>query len=155
MKEFTGRKMLALMVAFFTVVIGVNVLLAVMANRSWSGLVVANSFDASQHFNKETALLKQAESLDVKADTSYGAGVITVVLQTVEGQPVNLSGMTAKLGRPTHEGEDQTINLICDQAGVCKSAASLSPGVWSGELEAEIPDKGHWIKMIRLTVAQG
>ena len=38
--EFTGAHMLAVMVAFFGTVIAVNLVLAVLARSSWTGLVV-------------------------------------------------------------------------------------------------------------------
>ena len=41
--RFTGYHMLAIMVAFFGVVIAVNLTMATFASRSWTGLVVENS----------------------------------------------------------------------------------------------------------------
>ncbi len=52
-KEFTGRHMLGIMVAFFSVIIAVNVLMATLANTSWTGLVVKNTYVASQEFNRK------------------------------------------------------------------------------------------------------
>lgn len=50
--RFTGRHMALIMVAFFAVVIAVNVLMATLASRSFTGVVVENSYVASQHFNR-------------------------------------------------------------------------------------------------------
>ena len=44
--------MAILIVSFFGVIIAVNIVLAVFATRSWTGLVVKNSYVASQDFNK-------------------------------------------------------------------------------------------------------
>jgi nitrogen fixation protein FixH len=49
---FTGRRMAFAMIAFFGVVIGVNMLMAVVAARSFGGTVVDNSYVASQRFNR-------------------------------------------------------------------------------------------------------
>lgn len=54
-KEFTGRHMLAIMLAFFGVIIAVNGVMATFATRSWSGLVVENTYVASQQFNERAA----------------------------------------------------------------------------------------------------
>ena len=54
-RPFTGGHMLAVMVVFFGVVISVNVFLAVVANTSWTGFVVENSYVASQEFNHKAA----------------------------------------------------------------------------------------------------
>ncbi|MGO4840209.1 FixH family protein, partial [Rhizobiaceae sp. 2RAB30] len=50
---FTGRHMLAIMVAFFGTIIAVNVTMATLAGRSWTGFVVKNSYVASQEFNRK------------------------------------------------------------------------------------------------------
>ncbi|ESZ68246.1 hypothetical protein X726_32300 [Mesorhizobium sp. L103C105A0] len=52
-REFTGRHMLATVLAFFGVVIAVNLTMATLANTSWTGLVVENTYVASQQFNKK------------------------------------------------------------------------------------------------------
>ena len=49
--EFTGRHMAIIMVAFFGVIIAVNLTMATLASRSWTGLVVKNSYVESQKFN--------------------------------------------------------------------------------------------------------
>ncbi len=49
-KEFTGRHMWLLAVSFFGVIISVNIVMAVSAARTWTGLVVENSYVASQEF---------------------------------------------------------------------------------------------------------
>ena len=49
-REFTGKHMLLLAVGFFGVIISVNVLMAVLSATSWTGLVVQNSYVASQEF---------------------------------------------------------------------------------------------------------
>ncbi|TIV56739.1 MAG: cytochrome oxidase, partial [Mesorhizobium sp.] len=52
-REFTGKHMLVSILAFFAVVIGVNVTMATLALKSWTGLVVENTYVASQQFNEE------------------------------------------------------------------------------------------------------
>ena len=41
------------MLAFFGVIIAVNVVMATLASTSWTGLVVENSYVASQEFNRK------------------------------------------------------------------------------------------------------
>ena len=52
-REFTGKHMLAVILAFFGVILAVNLTLATLANTSWTGLVVENTYVASQQFNKK------------------------------------------------------------------------------------------------------
>ena len=51
-RAFTGRHMAAIMVAFFGVVIVVNLLNARLASSTFGGEVVENSYVASQDFNR-------------------------------------------------------------------------------------------------------
>ena len=50
-RGFTGRHMLAAMLGFFGVVIAVNVVMATLAAKTFSGTVVDNSYVASQQRN--------------------------------------------------------------------------------------------------------
>lgn len=49
--EFTGRHMAALIVGGFGIVIAVNLAMAVLASSTFGGVVVENSYAASQEFN--------------------------------------------------------------------------------------------------------
>ena len=51
--EFTGRHMWLLALSFFGVIITVNVVMATLAIRSWTGLAVDNSYVASQEFEEK------------------------------------------------------------------------------------------------------
>lgn len=51
-RRFTGLHMLGLIVAFFAVVVGVNITMATLATRTFGGTVVDNSYVASQKFNR-------------------------------------------------------------------------------------------------------
>ncbi len=58
--RFTGYHMAAIMVSFFGVVIAVNFTMAWYATSSWSGLVVENTYVASQQFNSRAAAMRAA-----------------------------------------------------------------------------------------------
>ena len=49
--RFTGRHMAAIMLAFFGVVIAINFTMATLAETTFGGTVVDNSYVASQSFN--------------------------------------------------------------------------------------------------------
>jgi nitrogen fixation protein FixH len=50
--KFTGQHMTAILVAFFGVVVVVNFTMAGYASSTFGGIVVENSYVASQHFNR-------------------------------------------------------------------------------------------------------
>jgi nitrogen fixation protein FixH len=60
-RSFTGRHMAAILVAFFGLVIAVNLVNARYASSTFGGEVVENSYVASQDFNR---WLDQAEAQD-------------------------------------------------------------------------------------------
>src|SRR5687768_10998939 len=60
---FTGRHMAAIICTFFGVVIAVNMLMAVLATRTFGGTVVDNSYVASQKFNGWLAQARAQQSL--------------------------------------------------------------------------------------------
>ena len=61
-RRFTGRHMLVLMLAFFGVVVAVNLLMATLATRTFGGTVVDNSYVASQRYNRWLDAGARAES---------------------------------------------------------------------------------------------
>ena len=54
-KPLTGRKVFLMFVAFFGLIIAVNVTMAVQAVKTFPGLEVANSYVASQTFDADRA----------------------------------------------------------------------------------------------------
>lgn len=49
---FTGKHFAGIMVAFFGVIVTVNLVMARLAGATFGGVVVDNSYVASQHFNR-------------------------------------------------------------------------------------------------------
>ena len=51
-RTFTGWHMATILVSFFAIVVGVNLLMARFATSTFGGVVVENSYVASQQFNQ-------------------------------------------------------------------------------------------------------
>ena len=62
-RAFTGRHMAAILVAFFGVIIAVNVVNARFAGATFGGEVVENSYVASQDFNRWLDKARQEKAL--------------------------------------------------------------------------------------------
>ena len=100
--EFTGRHMTAVLVGSFGIVVAVNLAMATLATRGFGGVVVENSYVASQKYNGwlDQARKQQALgwSVQVKRQRS---GTIALALHGVpDGATV-----TAQLRRPLGEAE--------------------------------------------------
>lgn len=133
-REFTGWHMLAIMVAFFGVIITVNIIMATSAISSWSGLVVQNSYVASQEFNEKSIVGKAHAALNWQEHLSYENGIVRYQLTEASGTPVKVVGATAVFRRPVNEKEDQTLNMLPEVDGVLTAEADLKDGNWVVEI---------------------
>lgn len=149
--QFTGWHMIGVMGLFFGTIIGVNLLMAFFATSTWTGLVVKNSYVASQHFNEVTAERRRAAELGWRAKVSYEGGSVTVNL-TRDGKPVAAENVSAMIGHPASSREDRTVELAALGGGVYQAETSLAPGLWQADLKADAPDGAPWIHSIRFRV---
>ncbi len=128
--SFTGKHMLIIMVAFFGTILSVNILMAVLATRSWTGLVVKNSYVASQGFNEKLAAARKQNKLGWREVVSYQDNNLELFLEDATKAPVILSEVFANIGRPAFEQEDRKIELTHIGGGHYRNSISLSPGQW-------------------------
>jgi nitrogen fixation protein FixH len=152
-RPFTGRHMLMIMLAFFGVIFAVNFTMVYFAVSSWTGLVVKNSYVASQEFNETTAALEKAAA-GVHALIVYDKDTLTITLNDDKGIAVAASTVAVTLGRPSHEGEDQTIALSRQADGVYTAKIALPKGQWSGRITANIPGHDGWQRPLRIMVKE-
>jgi nitrogen fixation protein FixH len=138
-RRFTGWHMLAIMVAFFGVVIGVNVMMARLALSTFSGEVVENSYVASQRFNGWLAAAKADQALGWTATMATTSGVLTVTLHDRQGQPLAHARLTGIASHPLGSAVQQDLRLRETGAGIY--TAPLPAGRWQIHLQAQ--DGGH------------
>jgi nitrogen fixation protein FixH len=109
--EFTGRHMLFIMLAFFGTIIAVNLTMATLANRSWTGLVVKNTYVASQQFNEKAALAREQQALGWRGELTIADGTVSYRLTDRSGDPVPVEAVRMILRRPVSEQGDLTLEL--------------------------------------------
>lgn len=138
-KTFTGRHMTAILVGFFGVVIAVNFSVARIALHSFSGVVVENSYVASQNFNGWLKDAKTEQGLGWNAKvTRDGAGRLVV---DTTGMPSSAK-LTALLRRPLGTPEDRT-EALTQTAPNHFISKEIDPGRWIVRIEADANGK-HW-----------
>lgn len=152
-RRFTGRHMLIIMLAFFAVVLTANMTMVYFANHSWTGLVVKNSYVASQEFNETTQKLEQAAA-SFHATLEYSFGKLQITLRDSNGKAVEGRNVVVSLGRPSHEGEDQNIALTAYGQGIFKADLTLAKGQWAGSIRADVAGHTDWQRPIRLFVKE-
>ena len=150
--RFTGRHMLMLVVGFFTVVIGVNVLMAVVATRSWTGLVVENSYVASQEFNDKLTTSRTRTEAGWQGGLAYEAGELVFTLVGSDGTPVALDGVRVEVSRPIGVKGDRFVDLATLEDGTHRVAIALEPGVWNAAIVAQVTGEADYEHRARLIV---
>lgn len=151
MKPLTGRKVLAVAAGAFAVILGVNVVLAVQAVRSFPGLEVTNSYVASQEFDENRTA---QEALGWQLDAGLDGGNLVLSFTDAAGRPVDVAGLDATLGRATHVRDDFTPEFGYS-AGVFSAPVDLAPGNWNIRLTATAPDGTEFRRRVVLRVREG
>ena len=132
-KPLTGRKVLIILLAFFGTVTAVNVVMMYSAISTFPGLVVQNSYVASQNFDAE----REAHiALGWRATIDLKDGVLTADIRDRGGAPVHGLAVTAKVGRPSSDKDDHVVDLA-EADGVYRAEPGLKKGIWLIEVHAE------------------
>lgn len=129
-RQFTGRHMLASMLAFFGVVIAVNMLMATLAARTFGGTVVDNSYVASQQFNNWLAEARTQDRLGWHAGLALdGRRHVTVTARDRDGA---LAGAMASAVARHPLGRAPDVDLVFSEGrpGFYVSRAAIPPGRW-------------------------
>lgn len=131
---FTGRHMAAILVLFFAVVIAVNVTMASLAGSTFGGVVVENSYVASQHFNRWLAEAAKERELDWKATLARARDGHVVVTLSGGGEAALRLAATAR--HPLGRLADRELTFVPGAAGRFVSTQPLPPGRWRLRLTA-------------------
>ncbi len=151
-REFTGFHMLLTICGFFLVVITANLSLAYFAAGSWTGLVVKNSYVASQNFNEHLATAQQQEDRGWASALSYDAGTLSFELHDSAGETIAIDTVTATLQRPVHENEDHNVDLRPTVAGAFEVFVQIPDGMWVVEIEAQSSQDETYKQVFRLNI---
>jgi nitrogen fixation protein FixH len=131
----TGWHVFAIIGLFFGTVFAVNIALAIFATGTFPGLVVKNSYVASQNYNTLLAEAQvQAES-GFKAQLTAKAGVVEFRLADASGSPLRQLAVTAHAGRPASGREDRAI-AFTEAGEFYKADTALPAGRWIVDVEA-------------------
>jgi len=135
-RGFTGRHMALILVAFFGVVIVVNVAMARLAVTSFGGTVVDNSYVASQHYNKWLEQGRRASALGwtpVLARTADDR--LSVTLSGPDRAPLSNALLSAIAQHPLGQADDHALTLHEIQPGLYISDTTLPKGRWQVNLD--------------------
>ncbi|PWE32264.1 nitrogen fixation protein FixH [Maritimibacter sp. 55A14] len=135
-KPLTGRKVLAIAVTAFAVIITVNVVMAWNAISTFPGLEVKNSYVASQEFNEKLAA---QQALGWTLDTQYADGLLTLGFDGPDGRPAEVQALEVLVGRTTEARDDRWPELS-GANGRYSAALDLDYGQWLLHVTARAAD---------------
>jgi nitrogen fixation protein FixH len=135
-KPFTGWHMLAILVAFFGVIIAVNVTMATYASTSWSGLISKDTYVASQDFNIEAAKARRWLAEGFGGEFKVRDRVLEYRLKGPAAKLDHLTEISAIFHRPVGDKQDFTIKLKKVSDGFFTANHNLAAGQWIVDLAA-------------------
>jgi nitrogen fixation protein FixH len=141
-KPLTGRKVLAMLLAFFGVVFGVNFLMMKLAIDTLPGTEVDSAYSASLAYEQEIAAAHDQNARDWKVDAHVqrgadGAATLQVEARDASGRPVSGLKFEGRFERPTDRRADQQVALAERGIGIYRGSAPLiAAGQWDLVLEA-------------------
>jgi nitrogen fixation protein FixH len=147
-RRFTGFHMAAILIGFFAVVISVNMVMAVLATRTFGGTVVDNSYVASQQFNHWLADAHKQRVSGVSARFDLDDArrlVLSVAGDLVE--PATLPHGYAE--HPLGRAPDVSLHFQAVGRGRYRSDAPLPNGRWIVHLSLATPTgEAHWLEHV-------
>ena len=153
--SFTGWHMLAIMLAFFGVIIVVNLIMAYNAINSWSGFVVKNSYVAGQEFNEKSNIGKQQAALEWQVEESYSDGIFSYQLRDKNGEAIDVIGASALFKRPVGDAQDTLTNLDVSGPGLMSAPVQLDDGAWIMEINTNAGLEHPYRDVKRIHVKDG
>lgn len=135
-RRLGGRGVLIIAVIAFLVMLTPNIILAVTAARTFSGVVTEDSYVASQDFDR----LKAAQlALGWTVALDHDADVLRLDITDANGQVVRPATLAVTMGRPTTTRADSAIALL-ETPGGYAGEAPMAPGHWRVEIAATAAD---------------
>jgi len=142
-KPLTGGKVLFMLVAFFGVVIGVNLVMMKLAIQTLPGTEVDSAYSASLTYEKEIGAARDQDARNWKVDARVersrdGGATLQVEARDNTGKPISGLKFTGRFERPTDRQADQPVTLAEAESGVYRGSSSLiAPGQWDLVLEGD------------------
>ncbi len=134
-RPLTGRKVLAIALGAFGIVLAVNLTLAFVAVGTCSGLVVPNSYVASQSFDADR---RAQAALGWSLAVAHADGILRLDLTDAAGAPVRPTSLAVVVGRPTSARTDRALSPVPTATGFAANAP-LDPGAWIVMIDATGP----------------
>ena len=142
-KPLTGGKVLAMLAAFFAVVIGVNMTMMKLAILTLPGTEVDSAYTASLGYEKEIAAARDQAARHWQVDAHVKRGVdggatVRVEARDESGRPMTGLKFQGRLERPTDKRADLPLKLAEVGIGIYRGETpTIAPGQWDLVIEGD------------------
>lgn len=156
-RPLTGRAVLISLVAFFAVVIGVNLLMAKLAIDTLPGTEVDSAYGASLAYESEIAAAHDQDMRNWKVDAHVERrdGAAAVQVEAHDSKGASIAGLTVvgRFERPTDRRADRPIELAATGSGIYRgSVLALAPGQWDLVLEGDVAGRRMFLSTNRIVL---
>ena len=139
-RPLTGRKVFLMLVAFFGVVIGVNLVMMRLAIQTLPGTEVDSAYSASLAYEKEIVAARDQDArhwkVDAHVERAEDGATLRVEARDKNGRPVVGLKFQGRFERPTDRRADLPVVLAEVGMGVYRgSAPTIASGQWDVVLE--------------------
>ncbi len=136
--RLTGWHILGAMVAFFSIIIAVNVVFLYFAVTTFSGIETEDAYRKGISYNERLAEARQLEKLGWQGKLAATADrKIELTLLSEGGTPIRGIEIEARVGRPSTDKFDADLKFVAQGEGrYVADAASLAAGNWIVTLQA-------------------
>ena len=150
--RLTGRHVLIAMLAFFGIVVGVNITFVHLALSTWTGLTDHDSYRTGLSWNRtleqDAAQKALGWTTDIDSRSAWSEAsqgwrlAVTLVVRDAQGRPVDGLVIDGEARHPVAEADDRTLTF-----------AGTPGGVYAGT--AILPGAGNWELKLIATAADG
>lgn len=155
-KPLTGGKVLAMLLAFFGVVIGINMVMMRLAIQTLPGTEVDSAYSASLAYEKEIAAARDQSARNWKVDAHVqraadGGATLLVEARDDTGRPMSGLKFLGRFERPTDRRADQPVELAETGIGIYRGrAATIAPGQWDLVIEGDAAGRRMFLSKNRV-----
>jgi nitrogen fixation protein FixH len=134
--RITGWHVLALIIGFFAVVIGVDATFTVLAVKTFPGEVSATPYEDGLLYNRKLAQLAAQEKLGWRAAAAAEPDGVILEMRDARGAPLGGLAVSGKLERPATEVGRKALAFREVGPGRYAAAAGALSGTWDLTVEA-------------------
>lgn len=142
-RPFTGTHLALIVTGFFAVVIAVNMTMATLASRTFSGVIVKNGYVASQDFDRWLAAGRAQAALGWSVDARIDGDRLVVEARDRGGAPL-VATAVATLSHPVDARRAHRLMLRPAGTGALAARHGLAAGQWEAVIRLDAQGHVYW-----------